>query len=204
MQVEEVCDEFERDGIYDTISNKCAFVVCHYCPDKLKVAINQIKNNLRGNVRTHITSVGHQTNRTQKRMTQYCNSSSRKCLEDFTKPFLAALCLGYRPSEQDGTYVHEMQLMRDFDMSKDYGFFPDMQKRNLYLKSNSDVAVISTSGAFRSILCISTTQSSTYPLAGHCCLRCFRIPKSREYKSLVEIMAEGPKKMHTTACPKKI
>ena len=45
---------------------------------------------------------------------------------------LAALCLGYRPSEQDGTYVHEMQLMRDFDMSKDYGYFPDMQKRNLH------------------------------------------------------------------------
>jgi hypothetical protein len=60
------------------------------------------------------------------------------------KPILAALCLGYRPSEQDGTYVHEMQLMRDFDMSKDYGYFPDMQKRNLYLTADSDVPVLSS------------------------------------------------------------
>ena len=111
MQVEEVCCDFEQDGIYVKIINKCAVVVCHYCPTKLKVAFNQIKNNLRENVSTHITSVGHQNNCTQGRITLYYSSSSRKCLEDFTKPILAALCLGYRPSEQDGTYVHEMQLI---------------------------------------------------------------------------------------------
>ena len=107
MQVEEVCCDFEQDGIYVTIINKCPVVVCHYCPKKLKVAFNQIKNNLRENV----------------------------------------------------TYVH-MQLMRDFDMSKDYDFFPDMQKPNLYLTSDSDVIpVLSTSDSFRSTLCISTTES---------------------------------------------
>ena len=154
MQVEEVCYDFERDGIYVTIINKCAFVVCHYCPEKLKVSINHIKNNLRGNVSTHITSVGHKSNRTQGRLTQHFKSINRKCLQDFSEPFLAALCLGYRPSEQDGTYVHEMQLMREFDMSKNHGFFPDLQHRKLYLKAQPDVPLFIVLGSFRSTHCI--------------------------------------------------
>ena len=102
MQVEEVCYDFERDGIYVTIINKCAFVVCHYCPEKLKVAINQIKNNLRGNVSKHITSVGHKSNCTQGRfMTNMRHSVVDMRQED------AHYCLADKDLAVIGAYIKE-------------------------------------------------------------------------------------------------
>ena len=79
MEVEGVCCEFEGDGIYVTVSEnrKCAFVVCHYCPSKFKVAIESVKNNLRGNVTRHIDSSGHKENSRQSRMTQYLFSNRK-------------------------------------------------------------------------------------------------------------------------------
>ena len=50
MLVEAVCCDYERDGIYVAINNKCVSVVCHYCPTKMNLAIHKIKNNLRQNV----------------------------------------------------------------------------------------------------------------------------------------------------------
>jgi hypothetical protein len=59
------------------------------------------RNNVLHVVQQHIEGSDHKKNRRQARMTQYLSSSKRKSLEDFTSPFMAALCLGYRPS----TYV---------------------------------------------------------------------------------------------------
>jgi len=101
-------------------------------------------------------------------------------------------CLGYRPSQQNESYIHEMNLMQQFDMSKDFGFYPDMSKRNLYLISEPTVPILSVVGSFRSNDCIQNTQSKLYPLARHCCLRCLSIPNNRAFKSLLDMVVEGP------------
>ena len=86
MLVEAVCCDYERDGIYVAIKNKCASVVCHYCPTKMNLAIHKIKNNLRQNVQEHVGSVFHVQHSSQLRMTQFFISTSRKTLEDFLNP----------------------------------------------------------------------------------------------------------------------
>jgi len=141
----------------------------------------------------HLKSNGHILNCRQSRIPQFC-TFNRKRLEDFTNVYMASFCLGYRPSEQDESYIHEMNLMKQFDMSKDFGFYPDMSKRNLYLLSEPTVPIVSVVGSFRSNDCIHVTQSKLYPLARHCCLRCMSIPNSREFKSLLRMVIEGPNK----------
>jgi len=166
----------------------------------LKMLLRGFRNNVEYNVRQHIDSVEHQNNCKQRRMTQFLVSAKRKSLKDFTNPLMAALCLGYRPSAQDESYPHEMQLMRDFDMSRDVGFFPDRLIRNLYLTSDSTIPFVSTVGSFRSDRCISVTKSMEYPLAAHCCLHCMIIPRSRQYQSLLGIVAEGANKHRPIEC----
>ena len=141
----------------------------------------------------HLNGNGHLRNCSQMRITQFFKSN-RTSLEDFTNRVMASLCLGYRPSQQDESYIHEMKLMQEFDMSKDFGFFPDMQKRNLYIISEPSVPILSVVGSFRSNNCIDVTQSKLYPLARHCCLRCMSIPNTREFKSLLGMVIEGPNK----------
>lgn len=118
--MEDTCSLHEIDGIYVDVNadNKTAFVTCHFCP-RLKMLLLGFRNNVEYNVRQHIDSVEHQNNCKQRRMTQFLVSAKRKSLKDFTNPLMAALCLGYRPSAQDESYPHEIQLMRDFDMSRD-------------------------------------------------------------------------------------
>jgi hypothetical protein len=104
------------------------------------------RNNGEYNVRQHIDSIDHQQNRKQKRITQFGTSTKRKSLQDFTNPSMAAQCLGYRPSTKDDCYLQEMQLLQEFDLSRDVGFFPDKSIRHLYLKSDCTVPFVSTVG----------------------------------------------------------
>ena len=200
-QVEEACSLHEKDGIYVDVNaeNRTAFVTYHFCP-RLKMLLRGFRNNVLHVVQQHIEGSDHKKNRGQGRMTQYLTSTKRKSLEDFTIPFMAALCLGYRPSTNDESYHQEMQLMLDFDMSRDVGFFPDRSVRTLYLKSDSTTPILSTMGSFRSKRCISVTKSIEYPLAAHCCLHCMNIPRSRQYQSLIQIVTEGPNKHRPIQC----
>ena len=173
--------------------NKTAYVTCHYCP-AMKIKLQSLKNNVEALVQTHVDSIRHKTNCTQTRMTQFLISAKRKRLEDFTNPFMAALCFGYIPSPEAESYMNEMQLLHDFDMSKDSGFFPDISKRNVYLRSDSTSPILSTLGSFRNDRCIHFTKSNVYPLAGHCCLDCMRIPNNRQFNSLLYMVTQGSNK----------
>ena len=113
---------------------------------------------------------------------------------------MAVQCLGYRPSTKDESYLQEMQLLQEFDLSRDVGFFPDRSIRHLYLKSDSTVSFVSMFGSFRSDRCIFVTKSLEYPLAAHICLHCMIIPRSRQYQSLLEIVTEGPNKKRPIQC----
>ena len=194
MQVEEACSLHEKDGIYVDVqeNNRIAFVTCHYCPS-MKIKLHSFRNNVETLLMQHLNGNGHILNCRQSRIPQFC-TFNRKRLEDFTNVYMASFCLGYRPSEQDESYIHEMNLMQQFDMSKDFGFYPDMSKRNLYLISEPTVPILSVVGSFRSDNCIHVTQSKLYPLARHCCLRCMSIPNTREFKSLLGMVIEGPNK----------
>ena len=75
MVVEAVCCDYERDGIYVAIKNKCASVVCHYCPTKMNLAIHKIKTCK--NMLAVFFNVQHSS---QLRMTQFFISTSRKVL----------------------------------------------------------------------------------------------------------------------------
>ena len=154
----------EKDGVYVNVQedNRIAFVTCHYCPS-MRVKLHSLRNNVETLLMHHLNGKGHALNCSQSRMTQFFRSN-RRSLEDFTDRVMASLCLGYRSSQQDESYIHEMNLMQQFDMSKDFGFYPDMSKRNLYLLSEPTVPILSVVGSFRSNNCVHVTQSKLYPI----------------------------------------
>ena len=111
IQVEEACSLHEKDGIYVGVQrdNRIAFVTCHYCPS-MKIKLHSFRNNVETLLMQHLNGNGHILNCRQSRIPQFC-TFNRKRLEDFTNVYMASFCLGYRPSEQDESYIHEMNLL---------------------------------------------------------------------------------------------
>ena len=127
----------EKDVIYVRVQrdNRIAFVTCHYCPS-MKIKLHSFRNNVETLLMQHLNGNGHILNCRQSRIPQFC-TFNRKRLEDFTNVYMASFCLGYRPSEQDESYIHEMNLMKQFDMSKDFGFYPECF--NLYERQRQKI-----------------------------------------------------------------